>query len=55
MGKPEGSRPLGRTKSRLVDNDKLEFRKTEWCGMVWIDLAQGRNQWRAFVNTIMKF
>jgi hypothetical protein len=23
--------------------------------MDWIDLAQDRNQWRALVNTVMKF
>jgi hypothetical protein len=23
-------------------------------GMDWIDLAQGRNRWRAFINTVIK-
>jgi hypothetical protein len=26
-----------------------------WGGMDWIDLAQGRVQWRAVVNTVMNF
>jgi hypothetical protein len=34
-----------------VDNSKMDFRKTGWGGMDWIDLAQ--DQWRALVNTVM--
>jgi hypothetical protein len=26
-----------------------------WGGMDWIDLAQDKDQWRALVNTLMKF
>jgi hypothetical protein len=36
-----------------MDNIKVDLRETEWNGMNWIDLAQNRNQWRAFVNTVM--
>jgi hypothetical protein len=25
----------------------------EWCGLDWIDLAEDRDQWRAFVNRVM--
>ena len=25
-----------------------------WGGMDWIDLAQGRNRWRAIANVVMK-
>jgi hypothetical protein len=25
-----------------------------WSGMVWINLAQHRDQWRVLVNTVMK-
>jgi hypothetical protein len=28
MGKPEGKRPLGRPRHRLVDNIKMDLRKT---------------------------
>jgi hypothetical protein len=38
---------------RWVDNIKMGFRETEWDDMDWIDLAQGRYQWRALVNTVM--
>jgi hypothetical protein len=53
VGKPEGKRPLGRPRRRLVDNIKINLREIGWNSMDWIDLAQGRNQWRALVNTVM--
>jgi hypothetical protein len=52
-GKPEGKRPQGRPRRRWVDNIKMDLRETGWDGMVWIDLAQNRDQWRALVNTVM--
>jgi hypothetical protein len=36
-----------------VDNIKMDLREIEWDGMVWIKLAQDRDQWRALVNTVM--
>jgi hypothetical protein len=36
-----------------VDNIKMDLGETEWGYMDWIDLAQGRDQWRALVNTVM--
>jgi hypothetical protein len=53
MGKPEGKRPLGRSRRRWVDNIKMDLREIEWGGMDWIDPAQDRNQWRALVNTVI--
>jgi hypothetical protein len=44
VGKPEGNRPLGRSRCRWVDNIKKDFREIAWGGMDWIDLAQERNQ-----------
>jgi hypothetical protein len=32
------------------DNIKIDLREIRWGGVVWIDLAQGRDQWRALVN-----
>jgi hypothetical protein len=36
-----------------VDNIKMDLREIEWEGINWIDLAQDRDQWRAFVNIVM--
>jgi hypothetical protein len=46
-------RPLGRQRRRWVDNIKMNLREIGWDGMDWIELAQDRDQWRAFVNTVM--
>jgi hypothetical protein len=53
VGKPEGKRPLGRSRFKWVDNNKMDLKETEWEGMDWIDLAQDRDQWRAVVNAVM--
>jgi hypothetical protein len=39
VGTPEGKRPLGRPKRKLVDNIKMDLRELESGGMDWIDLA----------------
>jgi hypothetical protein len=53
VGKPEGKRPLGRTRRRWVGYIKIDLREIGWNGMDWIHLAQDRGQWRALVNTVM--
>jgi hypothetical protein len=53
VGKPEGTRPLGRPRRRWVDNIKIDLREGGWDGMDWIDLAQDRDQWKALLNTVM--
>jgi hypothetical protein len=55
VGKQEGKRPLGRPKHRWVDNIKINRREVGWDDMERIDLAQDRDQWRAFVNIVMNF
>jgi hypothetical protein len=52
VGKPESKRPLGRPSRRWVDNINMGLRGIGWDGTDWIDLAQDKDQWRAFVNTI---
>jgi hypothetical protein len=48
VGKPKGKRPLGRPRCRWVDSIKIDLGELLWDGMDWIDLAQGRDQWRDF-------
>jgi hypothetical protein len=52
VGKPEGTRPLGRPRRRWVDNIKMDLREMGWDVMDWIDLAQDRDQWRVLVNAV---
>jgi hypothetical protein len=54
-GRPEGKRPLGRPRRRWEDNIKMDHREIGIGGANWIRLAQGRVQWRTFVNTVMNF
>jgi hypothetical protein len=53
VGRPEGKRPLGRPRGRWENNIKLDLRETGIDRANWIQLAQDRVQWRAFVNTVM--
>jgi hypothetical protein len=53
VGKPEGKRPLGRHRLRWVYNIKMDYREIGWDGRDWIDLARNKDQWMAFVNTVM--
>jgi hypothetical protein len=53
VGRPEGRRPLGRSRRRWEDNIKMDLQDLEWVGMDWIDLAQERDRWRALVNEVM--
>jgi hypothetical protein len=53
VGRPEGKRPLGRPRHRWEDNIKVDLREIDIAGANWIQLAQDRVRWRAFVNTVM--
>jgi hypothetical protein len=48
VGKPEGKRQLGRPRRRWVDLGEVG-----WGDVDWIGLAQDRNRWRAFVNSVL--
>ena len=53
MGKPEGNIPLGRPRRRWEDNIKMDLRAVDCDVGEWIDLAQDRVQWQAYVRTVM--
>jgi len=53
VGKPEGKRPLGIPRHRWEDNIKIHLQEVGYQGMVWIDLAQDRDRWRALVTAEM--
>jgi hypothetical protein len=53
VGKLRGKRPLGRPRRRWVDNIKMNFREIGWDDVDWIDMSQGRDQWRALVNKVL--
>ena len=53
VGKPEGKRSLGRPRCRWEDNINIDLLEVECKGMDWIELAQDRDRWRAFVNAVM--
>jgi hypothetical protein len=46
-------RPLERPRRRWEDNIKLDLREIVIDRANWIQLAQDRVQWHAFVNTVM--
>jgi hypothetical protein len=51
--KPEGKRPLGRTRLRWEDNIKMDLQEACLGGMDWIDAVLVRDSWRAFLNAVM--
>jgi hypothetical protein len=54
-GRPEGKRPLERPRRKWEYNMKLDLREIGIDGANWIQLAQDRVKWRAFVNTVTNF
>jgi hypothetical protein len=53
VGKPEGKKPLGRSRSGWEDNIKMDLREVGCGGMDWIKLAQDKNRYWALVNVGM--
>jgi hypothetical protein len=53
VGRPEGTRPLGRPRRRWEDNIKMDLREIDFGDVDWIYLAHDRDRWRVLVNTVM--
>jgi hypothetical protein len=54
VGKPEGKRPLGRPRRRWEDGIRMDLREIGGGGgVVWIQLVQDRDRWRAVVSAVM--
>jgi hypothetical protein len=51
VGKPEGKRPLRRSRRRWVGNIKMNLKEIGWQCMDWIDLSEDSDHRRALVNT----
>ena len=55
VGKPERKRPLGRPRRRWEDNIKMDLQEVGGGRGDWMELAQDRDRWRAFVSTVRDF
>jgi hypothetical protein len=53
VGGSERRRPLGRPRSRWVDNIRMVLGEVGWGGIYWIDVAEVRGREMALVNTVM--
>ncbi|KAJ4439148.1 hypothetical protein ANN_15105 [Periplaneta americana] len=53
VGRPEGKRPLGKPRRRWEHNIKMDLKEVGYDGRDWINLAQDRDQWRAYVRAAM--
>ena len=55
VGKPEGKKPLGRPRRRWEDNIKMDLQEVGGSCGDWMELAQDRDRWRTFVDTVRNF
>ncbi|KAJ4443967.1 hypothetical protein ANN_05756 [Periplaneta americana] len=53
VGRPEGKRPLGRPRHKWEDNIKIDLREVGYDDREWINFAQDRDQWQAYVRATM--
>ena len=53
VGKPEGKRPLERSRRRWKDNIKMDLQEVGCGGVDWIELAQDRDRWQALMSAVM--
>ena len=55
VGKPEGKRPLGRSRRRWEDNIKMDLQEVGGGRWDWMELVQDRDRRRAIVGTVRDF
>jgi hypothetical protein len=55
VGKPEGKRPVWRSRRRWENNIRMDVQEVGCGGMDWIGLAQDIDRWRATVIAVMNF
>jgi hypothetical protein len=55
VGKPEGKRPLGRSRCKWEDGIRMDLRETGLGVVDWIRLAQDTDYWRAVVSVVMNY
>ncbi|KAJ4439606.1 hypothetical protein ANN_07734 [Periplaneta americana] len=53
VGRLESKIPLARPRRRLEDNIKMDLREVGYNDRDWINLAQDRDRWRAYVRAAM--
>jgi hypothetical protein len=53
VGKTEEERTIGRTWRRWESNFKKDLHEIERFGMSWIYVAQDKDKWQAFIDTVM--
>jgi hypothetical protein len=44
---------MGRPRRRWEDNIRMVLQEVGCRGMDWVELAHGRDRWRAIVNAVM--
>ena len=52
-GKPTGKRPLGRSRFRWEDNNRMDPEEIGIDAGNWVDSAQDRHYWRSLVNAAL--
>jgi hypothetical protein len=53
VGKPEGTRRLGRPRRRWEDGIRIDVKEIGLGGVDWIRLSQDRDRWRSVVPAVM--
>jgi hypothetical protein len=53
MRKPEGEKPLGRSRRTWLDNIRMDLVGVEWGDVDRFGLAEDRDGWRDLVNSVL--